>query len=114
MRQELGVVRPRGGSHPNDKDTMPGIEDKRASLATLAHGAKKTPKTLDEMTEVAQVIDCATAVVDKVNAQLGLPVAAEGTERLQEAEKAMWLSATALIGGTLHHSLQRGNPHWLR
>ena len=55
-----------------------GIEDKRASLATLAHGAKKTPKTLDEMTEVAQVIDCATAVVDKVNAQLGLPVAAEG------------------------------------
>ena len=57
MRQELGVVRPRGGSHPNDKDTMPGIEDQRASLATLAHGAKKTPKTLDEMTEVAQVID---------------------------------------------------------
>ena len=79
----------------------------RARCAPLVVSPRDTdsvasPEVLTLMQLMAG-IDCATTVVDKVNAQLGLPVAAEGTERLQEAEKAMRLSAAALIGGTLHH-----------
>ena len=54
---------------------MPGdhtvtIEDQRASLASLAHGAKKPVKKLEEMTSVAQVIDHVDAATEKLTTQL--------------------------------------------
>jgi hypothetical protein len=83
-------------------DHMVTIEDQRASLASLAHGAKRPVKKLEEMTSVAQVIDHADAATEKLTTQLGLPVEIEDTDRLRAAEKTCRFSAAALTEKPIH------------